>query len=68
MPRSATNASIGVCRILDVEPRARTLARLRYSVAAALPAHDRHGLRSEMNGSAVSLPSNIAEGYGRRHT
>ena len=48
--------------------RARELVRETYLLTAAFPAGERFGLVSQMNRSAVSIPSNIAEGYGRATT
>lgn len=37
-----------------------------YDVTASFPAQERYGLAQQMRRAAVSIPSNIAEGYGRR--
>ena len=37
-----------------------------YQVSNALPDTERYGLQSQMRRSAVSMPSNIAEGRSRR--
>lgn len=42
-----------------------TLARLSYSIAEMLPESQRFGLASQIERSAVSIPSNISEGSGR---
>ncbi len=37
-----------------------------YRESSRLPTEERYGLRAQMRRSAVSIPSNIAEGWGRR--
>ena len=39
-----------------------------YRVTLKLPQGERRGLMSQMRAAAVSVPSNIAEGYGRQAT
>ena len=39
-----------------------------YRTTARLPTGEQYGLVAQMRRSAVSVPSNIAEGYGRQAT
>jgi four helix bundle protein len=56
---------IGDFKDLEVWRLAMTLAEETYRLAATLPASERFELASQFRRSAVSIPSNIAEGYGR---
>ncbi len=39
-----------------------------YGITKKFPKEERYGLTSQIRRSAVSIPSNIAEGYGRKTT
>jgi four helix bundle protein len=45
---------------------AMDLAVLTYQETAAFPSAERYGITQQMRRAAVSVASNIAEGYGRR--
>jgi len=38
-----------------------------YKITKDFPRFEMYGLAQQMRRAAVSIPSNIAEGYGRRH-
>jgi four helix bundle protein len=48
--------------------RAMELAREIYVTTSKMPEQERFGLTNQMRRSAVSIPSNIAEGYARQST
>jgi four helix bundle protein len=52
-------------RDLDVWQLSMRLARVLYKATGTMPQEERYGLQSQMRRAAVSIPSNIAEGYGR---
>jgi four helix bundle protein len=52
---------------LSVWKLGRTLRKKLYQVAKTLPADERYNLAAQIKAAAVSLTSNIAEGFGRYH-
>ena len=55
-------------RQLIVWQKSMDLAELVYRETAFYPAQERYGLTSQMRRAATSIPSNVAEGQGRRST
>ncbi len=52
---------------LAVWVKAMQLVELCYGVSSRLPPAERYELARQIRRSAVSIPSNIAEGHGRLH-
>jgi len=52
---------------LEVWRRSIELVKEMYKITAQFPKHELYGLVSQMRRAAVSIPSNIAEGYKRRN-
>jgi len=52
-------------RELKIWKEALNLTKQVYTVSAQLPSEEKFGLISQINRSAISVPSNIAEGSGR---
>jgi four helix bundle protein len=52
-------------RDLKVWQEGKAISILVYRITSAFPAEERFGLVSQIRRSAVSIPSNIAEGWGR---
>lgn len=55
-------------RDLIVWQKAMDLTEIIYTIAGKFPPEERYALSSQIRRAAVSIPSNIAEGYGRRST
>jgi four helix bundle protein len=55
-------------RDLKVWQRSMALAESVYRMTAAFPREERFGLTAQARRAAVSIPANIAEGYGREST
>jgi len=53
---------------LKVWQRAYSLCLEIYKVTKAFPRNEQYNLTSQIRRAAVSIPSNIAEGYGRKTT
>ncbi len=52
---------------LDSWKEARILVKAVYTALATFPKDEIFGLQSQIKRSAISIPSNIAEGSGRNH-
>jgi four helix bundle protein len=52
---------------LDVWKEARTLVKMVYDAVSQYPREELFGLQSQIKRSAVSIPSNVAEGCGKNH-
>ena len=50
---------------LDVYQRSYRLAVEMHQIALKLPQHEQYGLSDQIRRAALSIPLNIAEGYGR---
>lgn len=53
---------------LEVWQKAIVLATDVYKLTASFPREERYGLTSQVQRSGVSVPANIAEGWGRGST
>jgi four helix bundle protein len=54
-------------RDLKVWQEAMNLAEECYRLTVGFPTTEMYGMVSQIRRSAVSIPANIAEGYGREH-
>jgi four helix bundle protein len=61
-----TNTSFRNYRDLIVWQKAFKLALLIYDVTSRFPSDEKYGLTRQLRRTAVSVPSNIAEGEGRK--
>jgi len=53
---------------LKVWQKAYQLCLEVYKITSGFPREERYGLSSQIRRASVSVPSNIAEGYGRKTT
>lgn len=53
---------------LEVWKEARKMVSDVYQLTKKFPKEEQYGLTNQLRRSAVSVPSNIAEGMGRNHT
>ena len=53
---------------LEVWQRGMELAEKIYLLTKAFPVQEQYGMTSQMRRAAVSIPANIAEGWGRTGT
>ena len=54
-----------IFRDIIVWQKSKSLVRYIYTITTRFPKDDLYGLISQIRRSAISIPSNIAEGYGR---
>ena len=57
--------AVSTCRELDVWKRGIELVEAVYLLTKSFPPEERFGLTSQLQRSAVSIPANITEGWGR---
>lgn len=63
-----SDGRISTYRDLIAWQQAMSLVLSAYRATESMPDSERFGLRSQIRRSAVSVPSSIAEGYGREST
>lgn len=54
-------------RELDIWKKGIELVKEVYRLTARFPGHELYGLSAQMRRGAVSVPSNVAEGFRRKH-
>jgi four helix bundle protein len=54
-------------RQLDVWIKSRALVKEIYVITKEFPKEEMYGLSAQMRRCAISIPSNIAEGFGRQY-
>ena len=55
-------------RDLKIWQKGIELAKITYALTRKFPKYETYGLADQLRRSAVSVPSNIAEGQARQHT
>jgi four helix bundle protein len=62
------NTGVKSYKDLIIWQRSIDLVELIYRISENFPAKENFGLISQMRRAVISIPSNIAEGYGRQST
>jgi four helix bundle protein len=65
MDQNLANEKITSFRDLAAWKKARSLVKDVYQATRTFPRDETYGLTNQIRRAAVSVPSNIAEGYGR---
>ncbi|MGA2071715.1 MAG: four helix bundle protein [Sedimentisphaerales bacterium] len=60
-------SKINTHRQLDIWKKSIELVKDVYKVTSNFPQQELYGLTNQMRRSAVSIPSNVAEGFRRQH-
>ena len=60
-----TKKKIKTFKDLQIWQKAMNLSYIIYKMVKKLPKEERYSLSDQMRRAAISVPSNIAEGYGR---
>ena len=66
MSNATNREALSSYRELEAWRIAIELVESVYEVSSGFPSDERFGLTAQIRRAAVSIPSNIAEGYGRR--
>jgi four helix bundle protein len=61
------NNKIRTYRDLDIWKKSMQLVKKIYNITDKLPKIEIYGLSNQMRRSAISIPSNVAEGFRRYH-
>lgn len=64
--KNSTSDAVNSYTDLIAWQKAMDLVCMTYEITANFPKEERYGLVAQMRRCAVSMPSNIAEGWGRR--
>lgn len=54
-------------RELEVWKRGMAVGRMVYQLTRSFPAEERFGIAAQLRRAAISVPANIAEGWGRQN-
>lgn len=60
--------TIKIYRDLIVWQKSMSMVQLIYTLTKKFPDSEKYGMTSQLRRAAVSIPTNIAEGYGRQST